>query len=249
MAREQPAGGLPTDAATWDGLIAALREDQNRAARALDAIAERRRPVALDAVTGSPSAQKQVAALNGEDAALRASIETLRDAIADAQARRDAAAASEREAIEAARRERLREAALVQVALAGEVDRAARALAEAFAAFNAGVAPLGKLGLGANEQRKLSSPARRMAALHAADLHTVLPLERMRPTFWQPLEALARRMLATATGEAPPAPAMPGSFVQRPAPPQAAGPEPEISDAEEAAEDALARKLLRGGDA
>jgi hypothetical protein len=218
MPTQEHADDFPETAEAWAGLIVVLAQDRDRAEADLAGIADQRRPLALRSATGDAKAQKEVNRLNTEDAATRAQIATLAEALADAETRRAAAAAQEAAARAEARRERLAEGVRALLGLAAEYDARAAAFARAGRDYDDALRDLAKLGLDSGALNKLRGTTMRTATLHFAGLGGVMPLPHVAPRHHQTLRDWTVRMIGHHVGEALPAAPLP-----------APAPEPEVA--------------------
>jgi hypothetical protein len=245
MPTQEPAGGLPESSQDWAGLIGALQQDQELAVQALDGIEAERRPLALASMTGDRKAAQQVADLNRREAELRAIVATRRAALEDAEARRQASAEREREAMHAARREEARVLKGELLAVDAEVDGDFRRLAVHLTKRLGIARQLTAYGV---THRQLVNKTRLLAAAGHAGLNSdLLDIGRAQRGLHAPLAEIDAKMLATLLDNVPAAMPEPPPVVRAVADEPALHFDPGALSAEEAAEDALARKLLREG--
>jgi hypothetical protein len=126
------AGPQGRGSAEWMEIVLGIQARLGDAEKALAALEAQRRPHVLPATMGIPEAITKLAELDGRRPELRDALDTLRDALVDAQAQYAAACDAEAAARCAARRAEAEGLAVEIVAAAAEVDRRLAALAEAF---------------------------------------------------------------------------------------------------------------------
>jgi hypothetical protein len=197
MAKKREAGELPQSSVEWDALIAGLTGQRDAVETELAGIADARRPDALGAMTGDAKAAARVLELNGREAELRGTLATLEDALADAGARRAAAAEAEGAAAAAARKAEAARIARELLAADRQVEEALEALGAALRTRHALVRALAGHGM---PERRLSSPARMAAAATRAGVAGFLPMERTRSAS---LEETDRGILGALLGAVP----------------------------------------------
>jgi hypothetical protein len=237
---------LPDSVAGWAEVVAVLEGNQQCVRAELAELEDARRPDTLHGMMGDAAAQARVATLHARDAELRAVGLTIAAALADATQRRGAAVARDRAQAEAAQLARLQDAARDQLPLAAAYDAAARALADAAKAFDAGVSRMVAEGLDATGQRRLTNRTMRLSALYAAGLHGRVPLDPVSPMHRITLERWCEKIIGGLAGIPPSGGVEPPPTGEPDAVLPPAADEPgEISAEEAAAEDALAVRLLR----
>jgi hypothetical protein len=227
----------------WAAVLAGLDADLAKALAALELVEREREPLPLPAATGDKKALVRLAELDERRQALGRQRDMLQDALRAGRDRLATAQQAEAQAREAVRLERLREAALAQIGLAAEVDRAAQVLAQALRHFDAGLDAMAPHGLDPGIRRKLGNGTVRAGSMHVAGLSGLLPLPPVSTGHRATWEGWSRQMLATATGEA----ACPALTPVPSMLPRAPSGEPEDGELEALAEPDRRRPLIGGG--
>jgi hypothetical protein len=158
----------------WSGVIAGLKADRIRAEAELAELVQQRRPHALGVATGNVAAVAAVDRLGKAEAKLRTRLAVLGDALVDAAAQRDAAAAAEARA--AVRRAQAAQIGHELLQAAGDVDAAALQLGRVLRRHAELVDALRRLGVDSSVHGKLRNRTMTAGALHLAGLAGHLPL-------------------------------------------------------------------------